>query len=531
MKTINVVSYQRVSTQKQETERQQKEVIEYCKYKNYNLLCEFVEKESGLKDVRPELTNLLNFVKDKNNQVDYVIVSELSRLGRTKEVLNTKDILHSLQIGIISLKENLTSLNPDKSVNSTTEMVLSILSSVNTAEVDTIKHRMKSGRINKTSQGFFMGNPKFPYGYMIEEKKLVINPEEAEVINEMVEMYLNGKGAFTIAKYLNQKGIETRLKKKWYPTVIHQILTNENLIGKRVYLGVEYECPAILDQKTFDLIQERLKNKNNKQGINKKHDYLFDKQIIKCGVCNRFYYPTLRKGGKQSVYSCTSNIYPFVKCGNRGIGIAKVENSITDYILLYFSKIIINRLKNQNFSEEINKLNKELKDNNLFLNKELSKEILLLDNLLNGNISNEVYNERLKSVKNEIEKLNSEISKIENSIDEINEIEKKQTSILEIEKLLKTDNQNSKKYIRSIIDEITIYPEPNKIMSNYSNDHCFKLVLKIQRQFFVIYMSHRSKRYEPYFSKVYNPIFQDHSKTEKFFKENNYEPPFKYKHT
>jgi len=515
MKTINVVSYQRVSTQKQETERQQKEIEDYCKIKKFNLITEFVEKESGLKEQRTELTNLLNFCKEKNNQVDYVMVVELSRLGRTKELLNTKDKLHSYGVGIIALKENLTSLNQDKTVNQNVNMIFGIMSSMNEYEVDVIKGRMRGGRITKTSQGFYMNNPKVAYGYIVENIRLVINPDEAGIINEMVEMFLSGKGTYTIAKHLNQKGIVTRLNKTWYPNVIYQILTNQNLIGKRIYLGVEYECPAILDQKTFDKIQERLKNNSNKQGINKKHDYLFDKQIIKCGVCGRFYYPTLRKGGKQSVYSCTSNIYPYTKCGNRGLGITKLENSITDYIFKYFSEIIVDQLKKQNFTSEIKKLEDNLNPRKIYLKKRLNREDILLEERLNGSISSEKYHEKLKVVKNEIENVNSEISKIEKEIDEINEVQKKQTDILEIEKLLKTDNANSKKYIRSIIDEITIYPA-DKVMSKYPNDHSFKLILKIQRQYFTIYLSHRSIGYEP--------IFPDYAKYKDFFKEYNYQP-------
>lgn len=496
---MNVVAYQRVSTQKQETERQQKEISDYCKINKFNLITEFVEKESGLKEQRTELTNLLNFCENKNNQVDYVMVVELSRLGRTKELLNTKDKLHSYGVGIIALKERLTSLNPDKTVNKNVNMIFGIMSSMNEYEVDVIKGRMRGGRITKTSQGYYMGNPKFAYGYIIKDKKLVINPTEAAVINEMVQMFLGGKGTYSIAKYLNQKGVETRRKTKWFPTVIYQILTNENLIGKRVYLDVEYECPAILDKITFEKIQERLRNKANKQGINQKHEYLFNKQKIECGVCNRSYYPTVRKGGKGSVYSCTSKIYPFKPCGNRGIGITKIESSITDFVFKYFSEVIINNTKNKNFKNDIEKLESKLIENNTFLKKEKSKENILLDLLLNGSITDDVYKERLKIVKNEILNLSTKIEKIESELYAIKEIEKKQSNIEEIYKIFIKDGTNKKEYVTQIIDKIIIHPEPNKVMSNFSNDNCFRIEIIITGIAYTIYLSQRSKSYETEF--------------------------------
>lgn len=503
MEPIKVVSYQRVSTQKQETDRQHKELIEFCDYKKYELVREFIEKESGLKDDRKELKSMLDFIKE-TPEIEFVIVNEFSRLGRTKDVLNTRDFLHSKKVGLISLKENLYSLNPDKTINSTTQMVLEILASVNSAEVDTIKYRMKSGRINKTSQGYWMGNPKYPYGYMIQEKRLVINPVESEVIHQMVEMYLNGKGTHQIAKYLNQKGIQTRTNKKWYPAVVYQILTNENLIGKRVYLGVEYDCPAILDKKTFNKVQETAGSKKNKQGINQKHEYLLDKQKIVCGVCGRSYYPNIRRGKTDSAYMCTSNIYPFVRCGNRGININKLESTITDYILKYYSEIIVENIKEQDFTNEIKSLTKTLKENSEFLKKEENKESILLDNLLNGNIKNEVYQQRIDIIKKEKIQLEGIISTTQKKLDEIKELERKSTNLHELSKQIQSDKTNARKYIRSIVDSVTLIPEPNKVMSNYKNDVCFKVVVEIGRTKNVLYLSHRSKSYEP--------VFPDYSK-------------------
>lgn len=101
MKTINVVSYHRVSTDIQDFTRQILDIETYCKAHNYTIVKSFGEKESGTKKERPELKNLLNYIK--YNSVEYIIISELSRLARSNQVLNLIEQFHDLGIGLICL--------------------------------------------------------------------------------------------------------------------------------------------------------------------------------------------------------------------------------------------------------------------------------------------------------------------------------------------------------------------------------------------------------------------------------------------
>ena len=86
MKNINVVVYQRVSKDIQDFNRQVQDIEEYCSKNNYNIVESFTEKMSGVKRVRPAMTKLINLIKETTN-IDFVICSELSRLGRTSEVI------------------------------------------------------------------------------------------------------------------------------------------------------------------------------------------------------------------------------------------------------------------------------------------------------------------------------------------------------------------------------------------------------------------------------------------------------------
>ena len=77
-----VVIYARVSTLKQEYERQLSELRDYAHNMGYEVVQEFSEKVSGAKLIseRQGLTELLNFVVSSN--VDKVLIYECSRLSR-----------------------------------------------------------------------------------------------------------------------------------------------------------------------------------------------------------------------------------------------------------------------------------------------------------------------------------------------------------------------------------------------------------------------------------------------------------------
>ena len=65
-----------------------------------------------------------------------------------------------------------------------------------------------------------------------ENKRLVIVPEEAEIIKRIYREYLEGFSLNKIAKGLEADGILTGAgRKKWYSSSLHKILTNEKYMG------------------------------------------------------------------------------------------------------------------------------------------------------------------------------------------------------------------------------------------------------------------------------------------------------------
>ena len=154
----------RVSTDKQEYERQLVELRDYCAKVGWEVVKEFANKVSGAKrnEERPEVAALIDFVK--SNNIRMVVCLEISRLGRnTLEALRIIQALNEHHVSLFVKNYNLETLTPDGNVNPVASLICTILLEVASMERLTIKERMTSGRNQYIAkcreQGIKMGRP------------------------------------------------------------------------------------------------------------------------------------------------------------------------------------------------------------------------------------------------------------------------------------------------------------------------------------------------------------------------------------
>ena len=96
-----VVILGRVSTDKQDYQRQIVELQEYCNKVGWEVVGVFANKVSGAKTIeeRSELQDMLQFIKE--NEIDRVVCLEVSRLGRnTLESLKVIQMLNENQVSL-----------------------------------------------------------------------------------------------------------------------------------------------------------------------------------------------------------------------------------------------------------------------------------------------------------------------------------------------------------------------------------------------------------------------------------------------
>ena len=159
-----VVILARVSTDKQEYQRQVNELNDYCRRVGWSVEAVFSNKVSGAKRIeeRTEIMEMIAYVKE--NAISKVVCLEISRLGRnTLEALKVIQILNENGVSLYVKNYNLETLNPDGKVNPVASLICIILLEIASMERLTIKERMASGRDQYIAKcrrdGVKMGRP------------------------------------------------------------------------------------------------------------------------------------------------------------------------------------------------------------------------------------------------------------------------------------------------------------------------------------------------------------------------------------
>lgn len=159
-----VVILARVSTDKQEYQRQLVELRDYCANAGWMVVREFANKVSGAKrnEERPEIVELIEFVK--SNDIRRVVCLEISRLGRnTLEALKVIQSLNEHHVSLYVKNYNLETLTPEGAINPVASLITTILLEIAQMERLTIRERMASGRNQYIAkcreQGIKMGRP------------------------------------------------------------------------------------------------------------------------------------------------------------------------------------------------------------------------------------------------------------------------------------------------------------------------------------------------------------------------------------
>ncbi len=162
------VAYIRVSTQEQNTIRQE-EIM-----KNYNIEKVFIDKMSGVSKERPQLKEMINYVREN----DIVIVESISRFARnTKDLLDLIEELNKKKVTFISQKESIDTSTPSG------KFMLTIFGAVAELEREYIKIRQQEGIQIAIKEGRFNGRPK----------------KEIENFDYVIELWENKKISATVA--------------------------------------------------------------------------------------------------------------------------------------------------------------------------------------------------------------------------------------------------------------------------------------------------------------------------------------------
>jgi len=199
------VIYARVSSigDRQNTDRQISDLLDYVSFKNLEISKIYEEHISGAKKdtERPVLQEAIEYCK--TNHISILLVSELSRLGRNAfEVLATvKDLIDS-GINLYMQKEQLTLLDAEGKPTMFAPIMIATLSTCAQLERENIKFRLNSGRKLYIERGGKLGR-KVGSVKTTEQKR----EEYRDIISYLKRGYsvrstakLSGKGISTVQR-------------------------------------------------------------------------------------------------------------------------------------------------------------------------------------------------------------------------------------------------------------------------------------------------------------------------------------------
>lgn len=201
MKT-NAVIYARVSSvsDRQDTSRQIEDLRKYANSQGIEVVATFEEHISGAKknEERQVLTECLEYCT--TNSVHYLLLSELSRLGRsTLQVLRSLERLHEAKVSVYIQNLGLYTLQPDGKVNPIASIMVTILAEMSNIERSNIVYRLNSGRTNYIAKGGKLGRKTG--SIKTEERK-------REEYKEVIALLKKGYSVRNVAK-LQSIGIST----------------------------------------------------------------------------------------------------------------------------------------------------------------------------------------------------------------------------------------------------------------------------------------------------------------------------------
>ena len=218
---------------------------------------------SGGSMERPALQRLLQDIRDK--KVDVVVVYKIDRLTRSlTDFSRIVEVFDQAGVSFVSVTQQF---------NTTTSMgrlTLNVLLSFAQFEREVTAERIRDKIAASKKKGMWMGGV-VPLGYRVENRKLIVHPEEAKTVRWLFERYLHLKSVRALVDEAASHGHSGRTSKRRDGIVavtrpfgrgnLYHLLSNPIYVGSirhhdRIYDG---EHEAIIDRKMFDDVQQLLK--------------------------------------------------------------------------------------------------------------------------------------------------------------------------------------------------------------------------------------------------------------------------------
>lgn len=398
-------------------------LTQYCKENNIPVYDVYTDDGfSGTNFERPAFKRMLNDLE--SHRANLVIVKDLSRFGREYAQMGMyiENYFEDWNIRFISIGENIDTLN------GTDEILMPITNVINSQYAKECSRKTKQAHRALAKEGKFIGS-RAPFGYIKDPKDrhhLLVDEEAASVVRSIFKMFCDGIGYVRMTKILREKMILNpqayfnknnpdyyksdywRQNFDWHATSIRVILNNPVYLGQTTFgrtkvkgktkkkkvateesewIVVENTHEPIIDKATWNLAHDIMKNRRRET---KSGETQMFAGLVKCSDCGSALNVSRNaKTGKYTSFSCwVYKNYGKERCTSHAIG----------YKTLY--NIVLENIRRQAECASVQK----------------EKYLEMLKNQMAEKATQDI-----KSVKNELKKINKRIAQLEKILNKLYE--------------------------------------------------------------------------------------------------------------
>lgn len=365
-KQLKVAAYCRVSTRFEQQENSYEAQVKYYTQKivanpKWSLAGIYADQGKPATSTK-ERDSFNDMIADcYAGKIDMILTKSISRFARnTVDFLRIIRELKERQIRIVFEKENIDTMD------STGELLITILSSQAQEESRNLSENTRWGIARKFEQGVVQVNHMKSMGYTKDANgNLIIIPEEAEIVQKIFDLYLQGLGTYRIAQELEIQGIRTTTGNvKWNSGTINKMLKCEMYIGdamlqktytvdflskkrvvndgivKRYYIKNNHE--PIITREQYYQVQEELKRRNNKMRKGTRYSSKYPLSgLIVCDECGSRYIRNIwysKKGEKTAVWRCKERLKSGISNCNKSPTLK--EETVYNILLNLFNSLL-----------------------------------------------------------------------------------------------------------------------------------------------------------------------------------------------
>ena len=426
---MKILAIIRSSSEKQETESQKKEIIQFCLdkgYKEENIKVIEVAGASARK-LNDKYLQMLDSIKSTiiNEGFKCCAIWHLNRLGRNEaKLIEMKEFFKQNKIQVYVKYPSFQLFQDNGNVDEGGNLFWSMLSVCIEKDTEEMFAKMKRGKKRNSEQGRYSGG-KIKFGYDVDENGFyTIHQEEASIVRLIYELYSSGKySVLMLSRELNQRGIKLDRHQ------VQVILKHTAYIGYNEHNGILRTYPRIVSDELFN--QCRKISDSNKNSITKTERQDFALKLIKCPHCGYYYSHQMyskSKGKIGGIYSCWNHAIE-KKCDNR----LSISSYNLDRLLWFVAKdahikylMSIDDGKIEEYKEQIKLINQKIDVVKSKIEKIEGKKRKVAINYENDIYTEEQYYERLKEINDEVNEhsklliqFNEDIEKLNNLIKSI----------------------------------------------------------------------------------------------------------------